>query len=70
MDPKTHRRWLDYIEAFDYFGRGPDKKRLDLASWQELDVEYRELVTVERTGGLDAEGVRRLVALRRVLLRD
>ncbi len=69
MEPRVHRRWLDYIEMYDYFHE-PGQKRLDRDRFIAFDAELDSLVERERTVGLTAEEHGRLVALRRVLLRD
>ncbi len=43
MDPKTHKRFLDYREKFTYFGRG-EMVQLNAADFTAADAEYRELV--------------------------
>lgn len=68
VDPRTHRRFLEYRETFAYF-RAERKVMLDRESWLALDRELRELE--ERpAGGWTAEEAERAKALRRVLLRD
>ncbi|RLB55119.1 MAG: hypothetical protein DRJ42_07120 [Deltaproteobacteria bacterium] len=69
MDPKTHHRFLEYIELCEGFLRGGMQK-LDRDSFPPLDAEYQVLFALERKGLLDAEQARRIVVLRRILLRD
>ena len=69
MDPATHRRFLEYLELCESFLRG-DMKRLDKHTFPPLDAEYIELEAREARGELDAVSARRIVALRRILLRD
>ena len=65
MDPRTHRRFLEYRETFQYY-RAERKVMLDREAWLSLDAEYLALEAQAR--GADEE--RRFVALKRVLLRD
>jgi hypothetical protein len=69
LDPSTHKRFLDYVELFRIFGT-PDLPKLDQKSFATHDAELLSLLARERSGDLDADGARRIVALRRVLLRD
>lgn len=69
MDPRTHQRYLDYLELRDYFAR-PDHKKLGAEEFSELDAELRALLKKESDGLATNEEVRRIVALRKVLLRD
>jgi hypothetical protein len=69
VDPEVHARFLDYLELREYFAR-PDLPKLDAKTFATLHAELEHLIGRERAGDLDAEGADRLVALRRVLLRD
>ncbi len=69
MDPSTHKRFLDYLELWEVF-RSPDLPKLDRTSFATHDKELLELYAMEREGRLDKNGAQRIVALRRVLLRD
>jgi hypothetical protein len=69
MDQRAHRRFLDYLELVPVFPN-PDRPKLDQESFAELDAEYQALRAAEKSGELSAEGLRRLAAVRRVLLRD
>lgn len=70
MDPKTHSRYLDYLELRKYFARSPDLPKLPLDEFAVLDAELRALVAKEAEGKAVPEEVRRIVQLRRVLFRD
>ena len=48
MDPKTHKRFLDYREKFTYFGRG-EMVQLNAADFTAADNEYRELEAMGQT---------------------
>ena len=69
MDPRTHQRFLDYLELRRYFAR-PDHKKLDAEEFAALDAELRALLKKESEGQATADEVRRIVGLRKVLLRD
>jgi hypothetical protein len=69
MNPKTHERFLEYLELCESFLRG-DMKKLDRETFPVLDAEYLELQALEERGELDALGARRIVILRKILLRD
>ena len=69
MDPEVHQRFLDYLELRQYFAR-PDLPKLDSAQFAELHGELESLLSLEHKGEVDALGARRIVALRRILLRD
>ncbi len=69
MDPKTHARFLEYLELCESFLRA-DMKKLDRETFPVLDAEYQELEALEANGELDADGARRIIALRKILLRD
>jgi hypothetical protein len=69
MDPKTHARFLEYLELCESFLRA-DMKKLDKETFPVLDAEYIELEALEARGELDALGARRIVLLRKMLLRD
>lgn len=67
MDPATHKRFLDYRERHDYFG-----KRLKLLSMEEfepLDKEQRDL-DAKGEEGRDDEEEQRWQELSRLLMRD
>lgn len=66
MDAETHDRFLEYLELFGYFGRA-DMKKLTAAEFGELDAELEKLT---RRDDHDATERKRIVALKRVLLRD
>lgn len=69
VDPKSHRRFLDYVEKYIYFG-GSDCPKLTREEWQELESE--RLPLEETAGRIDAPASdrARLRALRRLLLVD
>ncbi len=68
MDPRTHRRVLEYRETFGYF-RAERKTMLDRESWLALDAELRAL-EARPAKSWSADEAERAKALRRVLLRD
>jgi hypothetical protein len=65
MDRQQHKRYLLYLERYEYFGRGTE--RLDAAAFATLDTEYRAL---EFAGELAESELRRRRELARLLLRD
>ena len=69
MDTRAHQRFLDYLELWDRF-HPKDFQKLDRESFVAHDREFLALGEKERKGELDADSARRIVALRRVLLRD
>lgn len=69
MDPRTHRRFLEYVEKHQYFGGGRTT-RLTREEWLELDRELAPLREKEARDALTANELTRLVALRRILLVD
>lgn len=69
MDTKTHRRFLEYLEKWEYFGGGP-KERLSRDRWVACDAERQPLEDKARREACTAEELVRLEALRRVLLVD
>jgi hypothetical protein len=69
MDPRTHQRYLDYLELRRYFAR-PAGRKLPMEEFAELDAELRALLKKESEGQASGEEVRRIVALRKVLHRD
>ena len=66
MDPAQHARFLDYLERFEYFGRG-DAVRLSRDEFVAMDTEYERLAVLTPRSEDDEEAFR---ALRAVLLRD
>ncbi len=67
MDPKTHKRFLDYREKFTYFGRG-EMVQLNAADFTAADTEYRALDA--KAVGRDDEEEARFEYLIELLLRD
>ena len=67
MDPVIHKRFLDYRDAYEYFGR--DLQKLTPEEFGPLDAEFRAL---EQKGeeARDDEEQARFDALARLLLRD
>jgi hypothetical protein len=66
VDPKTHKRFLDYRERHGYFG-----KKLKLLSMDEFAKADAELAALETKGERrDDEEEARYVELCRDLLRD
>ena len=68
MDPRTHKRFLEYRETFQYY-RAERKVILDRETWLAYDVEYLALEARPADARSRDEESRRL-ALKRVLLRD
>lgn len=69
VDPKAHRRFLEYQELWTVFGRD-DRKKLDRASWESLDAEHEALLARAAEAELHAAAQARLARLRHALLRD
>jgi len=69
MDPRVHRRYLDYLELREYFAR-PDLPKLDAARFESLDAELGALIARQERGEIDADGASKMARLRRMLLRD
>jgi hypothetical protein len=69
MDPRAHKRYLEYLEKHQYFAR-PGLDRLTRERWIELDRELAPLREKERRHALTAAELTRLIALRRILLVD
>jgi hypothetical protein len=69
VDPRTHRRFLEYIEKWEYFGGG-GKERLSREQWLVFDAERQPLEEKARRDACTAPELARLAALRRVLLVD
>jgi hypothetical protein len=70
MDPKTHRRYLDYRERYEYFVRGePKPAMLAQAEFVALEVELRAL-EAKGEAGRDDEDEARLLEVVAILLRD
>lgn len=66
MDPKQHRRFLDYREMHGYFGK--NTKMLDAATFAAADDEHRALAA--KGEARDDEEEARFAELAAVLLRD
>ncbi len=64
MNPTQHRRYLDYIDRFEYFGRA--KTKMSQETFVKLDSEYLELLNRKRE---DEEEVR-FAEIANELLRD
>ncbi len=67
MSPMTMPAFQEYLELHSYFGRD-GLPRLDLAAFKRFDVEIAALVA--KAPALDAEDVKRYVALQTLLLRE
>jgi hypothetical protein len=65
VDPRTHKRYLDYRERHAYFGR--QLALLTMQEFAEADREHAELAAKPRR---DDEDDARLEELERLLLRD
>jgi len=66
MDPEQHQRFLDYLERYEYFGRG-DPPRLTREEFEAIDLEFQRLHALQRRGPTEEETHRELTTL---LLRD
>jgi hypothetical protein len=68
VERDTHRRFLEYLEAFPYWN-APSNPKLTRDDFVELDVELAEF---ERRGraSWSEDDAKRVVALKRKLLRD
>jgi hypothetical protein len=66
MDPDQHARFLDYLERYEYFGRG-DSVRLGRDEFVAADTEYTRLTAMPTRSAYEQEV---LDALRVLLLRD
>lgn len=66
MDPAQHQRFLDYLERYEYFGRG-DPPRLGREQFEAVDTEYQRLVALPRRSPAEEDTLR---DLRAVLLND
>lgn len=67
MDPATHKRFLDYRERHQYFGKR--QKLLTMAEFEPLDKEQR-ILEAKGEEGRDDEEEQRFQELSRLLLRD
>ncbi len=67
MDPTVHKRFLDYREAFGYFGRS-GMVRLGPAEFEAADAEHRALAALGDARD-DEEDVR-FAELGKILFRD
>jgi hypothetical protein len=65
MDRDQHKRYLLYLERYEYFGRGTE--RLDGNSFAALDTEYRRLASATDLARSERDRRRELA---RQLLRD
>lgn len=69
MDPRKHRRFLEYVEKHQYAGAAR-VERLSREDWLALDEELGPLREKQARDALTANELTRLMALRRVLLID
>ena len=67
MDPAVHKRFLDYRERHEYFGR--KVKVLSYDEFAPLDAEHRELARIGEEDRDDEEEAR-FVELSKGLFRD
>jgi hypothetical protein len=65
MTPEAHKRYLDYRERHDYFGR-----RLEMLTMQQFTDAENELAHLAAQPERDDEDEARLRELSLVLLRD
>lgn len=68
MERDTHRRFLEYLEAFPYWN-APSAKKLTRDEFVRLDVAYVELMARGRDSW-DAEEATLVGHLKKRLLRD
>ncbi len=68
MDPRAHKRFLEYLEKHQYMGRSAE--RLSRERWTSYDAERAALAEKEAQGAITAVELTRLMALRRALLVD
>jgi hypothetical protein len=68
MDPKTHKRFLDYRERYGYFGQGGKLPRLGPDEFAAADAEYAALDAKGEARDDDEEA--RYAALAKALFRD
>ena len=68
MDPRTHRRFLEYRETFGYF-RAERRTMLGREDWVTLDDELAALEARPPREWSEEEALR-VRTLKRVLLRD
>jgi hypothetical protein len=69
MDPVTHKRFLDYRAAYEYFGEGVRARKLSAEEFAAFDAELRAL-TLKGEGRRDDEEEARHTELLALLLRD
>jgi hypothetical protein len=69
VDPKTHARFLTYLESYEYFRR-PDIPKLAREEFIVLDTELRALIAKEQKKVIAGEEPKRLRELRKILFRD
>ena len=69
MDPKAHRRFLEYLERCEYF-RAARRPRLDRDEWLALDLERWPLEEKDAVEACTAAELKRLKLVRRALLID
>ena len=67
MDPTVHKRYLEYRERFQYFGRR-GTTQLDAASFEAADAEHRALDA--KGDARDDEESARFEELAKLLFRD
>lgn len=67
MDPKAHKRYLDYRETFTYFARGENKKLLTMEEFAAAEIELRAL---DAKANRDDDEEARFAELMTLLFRD
>jgi hypothetical protein len=67
VDPQVHKRFLDYRERYEYFGR-KDTVRLGAAEFTAADAEHRALDA--KGDARDDEESARFEELSKILFRD
>jgi hypothetical protein len=67
LDPAAHKRFLDYRERYEYFGR-KGTTILTAAEFEAAETELRALDA--KADGRDDEEDERWAALRKILFRD
>ncbi len=69
MKPATHKRFLNYLESWEYFRR-PDRKKLDRDTFAALDDELVALLERQKAEIATAAEAARIAVLRKQLFRD
>ncbi len=68
MDPKAHKRYLDYRDRHAYFGAGAKQPMLDADDFAKCDAEHTALDA--KGDARDDEEEARFAVLAKLLFRD